>query len=106
MSMVIEDYERLSGITGKMRQAAEAGQWDDLVELEKRCAAEVEAIKPRDVVPADEAARKRKADLIRKMLADDRAIRDKVEPWMQQLEKIMRSSASEQRLQNTYLAQV
>jgi flagellar protein FliT len=106
MSMVIEDYERLSGITGKMREAADAGQWDQLIELEQRCAAEVAAIKPRDVVPADEAARKRKADLIRKMLADDKAIRDKVDPWMQQLEKIMRSSASEKRLQQSYLAQV
>lgn len=103
--MVIEEYERLSQLTGQMRLAADAGEWDHLIELEQRCAAEVAALKPHDVVPADEAGRRRKADLIRKILADDKAIREKVDPWMQHLEKIMRSTTSEQRLQKTYLAQ-
>lgn len=105
MHMIIEDYKRLSDITEQMRNAAAAGEWDDLIELEKRCSQEVEAIKPRDVVPVDESARKQKADLIRKMLADDKAIRSYTEPWMRQLERIMQSARSEQRVQNAYLAQ-
>jgi hypothetical protein len=39
------------------------------------------------------------------MLADDKAIRSYTEPWMRQLERIMQSARSEQRLQNAYLAQ-
>lgn len=105
MHMIIEDYQRLSSITEQMRNAAAAGEWDDLIELEKRCSQEVEKIKPRDGVPADEASRKQKADLIRKMLADDKAIRAYTEPWMRQLERIMQSARSEQRVQNAYLAQ-
>jgi flagellar protein FliT len=102
MNMIIEDYQRLSNITGQMRQAAEAGMWDELIELEQRCSQEVEAIKPHDIVPADEASRKKKAALILKMLADDKAIRARTEPWMQQLDRIMKSARSEQRLQQAY----
>lgn len=105
MNMIIEDYQRLSDITGQMRDAAATGEWDKLVELERRCTQEVETIKPRDVVPADEVSRKQKADLIRKMLADDKAIRELTEPWMRQLERIMQSARSEQRVQQAYLAQ-
>jgi flagellar protein FliT len=103
--MIIEDYQRLSSITEQMRNAAAAGEWDDLIELEKRCSQEVEKIKPRDCTPTDEASRKQKADLIRKMLADDKAIRSYTEPWMRQLERIMQSARSEQRVQHSYLAQ-
>ena len=105
MNMIIGDYQRLSSITEQMRKAAAAGEWDDLIELEKRCSQEVEIIKPRDVVPSDESERKQKAALILKMLADDKAIRSYTEPWMHQLERIMQSARSEQRLQNAYLAQ-
>lgn len=105
MSMIIEDYKRLSSITEQMRSAAAAGEWDDLIELEKRCSQEVEAIKPHDVVPTDESERKQKAALILKMLADDKAIRSYTEPWMRQLERIMQSARTEQRVQNAYLAQ-
>ncbi len=105
MNMIIEDYERLSNITEQMRIAAAAGEWDDLIELEKRCSQEIELIKPRDVVPTDESARKQKANLIRKMLADDKAIRELTEPWMRQLERIMQSARSEQRVKNAYFAQ-
>lgn len=106
MSMVIEDYQSLSSITGQMREAAAQGEWDKLIELELECRRKVEELKPRDVVPTDPNERQQKVALIKKMLADDKAIREKVDPWMQQLEKIMRSSASEKRLQQTYLAQV
>ena len=105
MHMIIEDYQRLSSITEQMRNAAAAGEWDDLIELEKRCSQTVEAIKPRDATPTDEESRKQKAALILKMLADDKAIRSYTEPWMRQLERIMQSARTEQRVQNAYLAQ-
>jgi flagellar protein FliT len=104
MSMIIEDYQRISSITEQMRAAAAAGEWDELVALEKRCAQEVAAIKPRDVVPSDEEARKQKAALIKKILADDKAIRERTETWMQQLSGIMQSTRTEQKLQQSYFA--
>jgi flagellar protein FliT len=104
MSLILEDYERLSGITGQMREAAVGGEWDRLIALEQDCKRKVEEIKPRDVVPSNPAERARKLALLKKILADDAAIRNRTETWMEQLQRIMQSNRSEQRLQQTYLA--
>ena len=37
MSLLLEDYQQLSGITGQMREAAVDGEWDRLIALEKEC---------------------------------------------------------------------
>lgn len=102
MNAVIENYQRLSGIMGKMREAAALGEWDHLIELERECSQHVEILKQQDNAPADEVTRQQKADLIRKILADDAAIRSKTEPWMAQLQRIMQSARTEQRLQQAY----
>lgn len=102
MNMIVEDYQRLSDIAGKMREAAAAGEWDELIALEKRCTKHVSELKQRDGVPTDETSRQQKAALIKKMLADDKAIREKTETWMLQLERIMQSARSEHRLQQAY----
>lgn len=105
MDTIVEEYQQLATITGKMREAADAGDWEQLIALEKRCAQQVAEIKPHDATPANEQARQQKAALIKKMLADDKAIRARTEPWMRQLEKIMNSARSEQRLQQAYMSQ-
>ena len=102
MNPVIEQYQFLSGITEKMREAAALGEWDHLIELEQQCSRHVAIMKQQDTVPSDEATRQQKAALIRKILADDAAIRSKTEPWMAQLQRIMQSTRTEQRLQQAY----
>jgi flagellar protein FliT len=104
MSLILEDYERLSGITGQMREAAVGGEWDRLISLEQDCKRKVEEIKPRDVAPSNPDERARKLALLKKILADDAAIRNRTEGWMEQIQRIMQSNRSEQRLQQTYLA--
>lgn len=103
MSLLIEDYQRLSGITGQMRDAAVGGEWDRLVSLEKECKLKVEEIKPHDCVPTNPDERAQKLALLKKILADDADIRNRTESWMEQLQRIMQSARSEQRLQNTYM---
>ncbi len=105
MNMIVEEYQRLSEITGKMREAAAAGEWDELALLERRCSQQVAALKPHDGVPSDETARLQKVALIKKMLADDKVIREKTETWMHQLDRIMQNARSQQRLQQAYLSQ-
>ncbi|MFA6014019.1 MAG: flagellar protein FliT [Gallionellaceae bacterium] len=102
MNAVLEKYESLSTITGKMREAAAQGDWDLLVELEEQSRARVEEMKLLDLAPIDEATRLRKVTLIRKILADDAEIRSKTEPWMAQLQRIMSNARSEDRLQKAY----
>lgn len=102
MTLVIKKYEYLAEITAKMRDAAVHDEWDLLAELEEQSSAQVAELKIMDLTPIDEAARLRKVVLIKKILADDAAIRNKMEPWMEQLNRIMDSARSEDRLQKAY----
>jgi len=103
MSGKLEDYEYLSNLTGQMRGAAEQGEWDNLVGLEKQCSERVQVMKAQPTqAEIDEEARLRKVAMIKKILADDAAIRNKTEVWMDQLQRIMHSARSEQRLKQAY----
>jgi flagellar protein FliT len=102
MSLVIEKYESLAKITAQMREAAALDEWDLLVELEEQSSAQVAELKAIDLSPIDEETRLRKVGLIKRILADDAAIRSKMEPWMDELQRIMNTARSEDRLQKTY----
>ena len=103
MHPVIENYERLSSLTGQMRAAAVQGEWDRLIELEQQCGRHVESMKALDARAAlDERTRLRKVELIRKILADDAEVRNRTEPWMAQLQRIMQSARQEGRLLEAY----
>ena len=43
----------------------------------------------RGVPPLEGAARKRKVDLLKQIMANDRAVRDITEPWMGQLDRAL-----------------
>jgi len=100
---VITNYESLSAITSKMREAAVHGEWDQLIGLEQQCSRQVATMKPVDAVTTlDEPARQRKIQLIKKILADDAEIRNRTETWMGQLQRIIQSNRQEQRLHQAY----
>lgn len=102
-TQVILNYESLSALTGRMRDAAEHGEWDTLISLEQQCSRQVETMKPADAAAAlDEASRQRKIQLIKKILADDAEIRNRTETWMGQLQRLMQSSRQERQLHRAY----
>ena len=103
MNPVIENYEVLSAIMGQMRVAATQGEWDHLVELESQCSQRVETMKAQDAATTiDEDTRLRKVALIRKILDDDKEIRNHTEPWMAQLQLLIKSAGQERLLQQAY----
>jgi len=100
---LLETYDCLSATTGHMLNAARRGDWERLVGLERDCSelvARLSALESDDPLP--EALRERKSALIRKVLADDAAIRDITEPWMQRLESMLGANRHEQELLNAY----
>jgi flagellar protein FliT len=100
---VIRNYESLSAITSRMRDAAVQGEWDTLIGLEQQYSQHVATMKPVDASTSlDESARQRKIQLIKKILADDAEIRSRTESWMGQLQRIMQSNRQEQRLNKAY----
>ncbi|MCG2585641.1 flagellar protein FliT [Massilia sp. TS11] len=85
---VLAMYENIAGITAKMAVAARAGDMDSLGRLEADVASETRAIA--SGVPALSGdARQRKIELLKQIMANDRAVRDVTEPWQGQLAGIM-----------------
>jgi len=85
---VLAMYENLATLSGRMASAAGEGDWTKLAQLETQAALQAAAAK--SGVPALEGAqRKRKIDLLKQIMAADRAVRDVTEPWMGQLDRAL-----------------
>jgi len=100
---VVSVYEAMVGITDQMLAAANASDWDRLVNLELQCAACVRQLKDHgDGQPLAAQERVRKVDAIRRMLAADRQIRDLTQPWMAKLSAMINNKGTERRLARAY----
>jgi flagellar protein FliT len=86
---VLAMYENIAAITGRMAIAARDGDWDGLARLETQCALHSSAARS-GVPPLEGDQRKRKIDLLKQIMANDRVVRDVTEPWMGQLDRVMR----------------
>lgn len=81
---VLSMYENIAGLSNQMAVAARTGDWDGLNRLERQCGQAASAVGTG--VPAlNGAPRLRKIDLLKQILANDRAIRDVTEPWLNQV---------------------
>jgi flagellar protein FliT len=95
-------YEAMVGITDQMVRAAADSDWDRLVLLEQQCAVFLSQLKDNDTPALAGAQRARKVDAIRKMLDDDRKIRDLTMPWMARLSALISNTGTERRLARAY----
>lgn len=77
---VLSMYENIAGLTARMAGAATTGDWKGFARLENECAAQAAGTET-GVPGLSGAARLRKIDLLKQILANDRAIRDVTEPW-------------------------
>lgn len=86
---VLSMYENIAGVTSRMAAAAQAGDFDLLARLETQCA--IHAAATATGVPAlSGTPRIRKIDLLKMIMANDRAIREVTEPW--QLSQVMEAA--------------
>jgi flagellar protein FliT len=87
---VLDMYENIAALTGRMALAARDGDFNRLAQLETQCA--LHAAGARAGVPTLEGTqRKRKIDLLKEIMANDRAVREITEPWHGQIERAMAS---------------
>lgn len=99
---VVNIYETIAVITGKMVSAARDSDWQQLASLEKQCAKHIEVIRVNDIEAAHGAVRERKIKVIQKILADDREIRNITQPWMARLSRQISSTNTQRKLSQTY----
>ena len=100
---VLSLYESVADMTDKMLAAARKRDWEEMVVLESRVASHVETLKSGEPPAALTGEKRlRKVQIIQKILADDRQIRDITEPWMAELARLMKSSQTERKLTMAY----
>lgn len=88
---LIERYELIAQASHEMLAAARHEDWESVTRLEDACRALIEALRrERIAVPMSTAEQKRRIALLRAILADDAEIRERAEPWLQQLEHLFR----------------
>jgi len=99
---VVSLFEAIAVLTDEMVVAARNGNWMQLATLENACAQHIATIKCSENEIAQGAVRERKIQVIQKILADDRAIRNITEPWMEALSMQISSVKTKRKLANAY----
>lgn len=101
----LDHYERVAALYACMVDAAQANDWDLLVELEHKAAAERKAL-PRleDMPPGSLGAQERAriGELIRAALDDDARVRAVVEPWLASARGLLSGRSRERDLRGSY----
>jgi len=96
-------YENVAVITDQMLNAARDRDWERLTALETNCTSTVQKIRDNEnPLPLTPELKERKIQVIKKILADDRQIRDITEPWMAELAGLMKSSSATFKLNQAY----
>lgn len=99
----ISIYAVIEKLISQMLLAAKADDWDKLTALENDCAKYIEQLKSyENVLMMSREASQRKAASIKRILADDREIRNLVSPKIAKLSALMNSSQNGKKLNHTY----
>ncbi len=103
MTDALVHYEAVAAASRDMLEAARSQDWEGLAEAERRCAAVIEVLKASDAeARLDGDQRQQKAEIIRRVLADDAEIRRLVDPRMRELERLLGTAGTRRRLDDTY----
>ncbi|NLP60935.1 flagellar protein FliT [Paraburkholderia sacchari] len=97
-------YEAIAAVSEQMLHAARGASWNELIGLQDEYRRLVDALKNADCgIRLTDAERTRKYELIRRILADDAAIRDLASPCMARLAALFQGTAQPSRvLQELY----
>lgn len=100
---IIAYYAQMLHCSSDMLGAAQRGDWDCVIVLEKQCAELVTRLKGLgELTPSDRTLRDQKRELIRKILANDAVIRDLAHPRMRQIEMQLRAPRNARKLAVAY----
>jgi len=87
-------YQSLADLSHIMLDAAQRGDWDEVTSLEAACAQLVEQLRQRPIEACPPGERDTCMQFIHEILANDAATRDLAQPWMKELEQILRPRRS------------
>lgn len=100
---VIAIYESIAKLTDQMLAAAKNSDWPLLTALEAQCGNHIATLRAfEEGISLSEQHRNRKVDIIRKILEDDRDIRNLTEPGLKRLSALIHNNHTERKLASTY----
>jgi len=100
---ILAVYEKVSGVMGLMVQAAQANDWDTLIELDMSCSSYMEILRSDDNHEGlSEEELQHKMQMIQKILDDGRKIRELTEPWMKELSGFINHSTTSRKVNQAY----
>ena len=100
---VISLYEAIAEITDQMLAAARNEDWDLLSSLEEDCTHYVNLLKQNESSePLTDIGRERKIAIIKKILEDDKDIRNLVTPALEKLSSMIKNTGTEIKLAKAY----
>lgn len=104
MASQIEIYEEMSALSTRMVEAAQSGDWDNLITLEQSVS-QLRDILMADVEPnagLSKVDMSRKAALIQRILNNDAEIRSYTEPRMEHMRKYLGGANQRRKVEHAY----
>lgn len=101
MNASIDSLQRMAEVSERMLDAAEAGDWDRLVELER----EMKQARDQAGVGAaheDDATLLYKARLVERMLSNQQRILRQVRPWMNETRELLAHGSRDRAVRAAY----
>ena len=99
----LRTYDAILATTGEMLTAAQNNEWDQLIQLEKKCRQLTEILIENDQEPIlDKEFLEKKVKIIHQILADDAQIRAITEPWMMKLQDMLNTNSRTRDLELAY----
>lgn len=93
MSSQFDRYQEISALSARMVDAARSGDWDGLLDLERRVAVIRDGLMMGGDKDSESDADARQSgrvlDLIQQILDDDAEVRRHTEPWMEQVRLLL-----------------
>lgn len=103
MPVQISRYQQISTLSTQMVEAARAGDWDNLVVLERAVVVLRDALMTDDDNGAlSEQDLELKAQLIQRILDNDAEVRRHTEPWMEHLRQFLGGASKRRQVERAY----
>ena len=100
---ILQAYEHLAEVTGRMRAAAVQEDWDGVIALEAECARVYARLVALDsAAVGDSGYERRKSELICKLLDDDAQIRERISGQLSRIWKMIYGRGTIDRLNSAY----
>ena len=103
LHQLLDTYEHLAEVTGRMREAAKQDDWEQVVTLESECSKVYSVLmSSHEADPLDEEYVRRKSELLCKLLEDDAEIRERISGQLTNIWRLIDGRGRVEQLSSAY----